>query len=134
MDFERFWKSVRVHTINIPLLMQYIASKHVTYILFNINIVNVPCLCSNILVAHALYGLHISLLIRHSRACTSYQNFLDGGLLQKCTYKEPTGSRVPSGEVITSWLGYPRRIDHIFAELELNNNHPLTHRYGMSIS
>jgi hypothetical protein len=48
---------------------------------FNFPIVNFPFICSNIPVAPA-YGVYISrLLIRYSRACGSYQDFLDRGLL-----------------------------------------------------
>ena len=47
---------------------------------FNFLIVNFPFLCSNIQGAPA-YGVYISQLIRYSRACGSYQDFLDRGLL-----------------------------------------------------
>ena len=47
---------------------------------FNFPIVNFPFICSNIPAAPA-YGVYISQLIRCSRACGSYQDFLDGGLL-----------------------------------------------------
>ena len=43
-------------------------------------IVNFPFLCSNIPAAPA-YGVYISQLIRNSRACGSYHDFLDRGLL-----------------------------------------------------
>jgi hypothetical protein len=39
-----------------------------------------PFICSNITAA-PVYGVYISQLIRYSRACVSYQNFLDRGLL-----------------------------------------------------
>jgi len=42
--------------------------------------VNFPFICSNIPAAH-VYGVCISQLIRYSRACGSYQDFLDRGLL-----------------------------------------------------
>jgi len=42
---------------------------------FNFPIVNFPFICSNIPVAPA-YGVYISQLIRYSRACGSYQDFL----------------------------------------------------------
>ena len=45
---------------------------------FNFPIVNFPFICSNIPAAPA-YGVYISL--RYSRACGSYQDFLDRGLL-----------------------------------------------------
>jgi hypothetical protein len=47
---------------------------------FNFVIVNFPFICSNIPAAPA-YGVYISQLIRYSRACGSYQDFLDRGLL-----------------------------------------------------
>ena len=47
---------------------------------FNFSIVNFPFICSNMPAAHA-YGVYISQLIRYSRACSSYQDFLDRGLL-----------------------------------------------------
>ena len=47
---------------------------------FDFPIVNFPFICSNIPAAPA-YGVHISELIRYSRACGSYQDFLDRGLL-----------------------------------------------------
>jgi hypothetical protein len=46
---------------------------------FNFPIVNFPFICSNSPAAPA-YGVYISQLIRYSRACDSYQNFLDRGL------------------------------------------------------
>ena len=46
---------------------------------FNVPIVNFPFICSNIPAAPA-YGVYISQLIRYSRACGSYQDFLDIGL------------------------------------------------------
>jgi hypothetical protein len=42
--------------------------------------VNFPFVCSNIPAATA-YGVYISPFIRYSRACGSYQDFLDRGLL-----------------------------------------------------
>jgi hypothetical protein len=47
---------------------------------FNFPIVNFPFICSNIPAAPA-YGGHISQMVRYSRACGSYQDFLDRGLL-----------------------------------------------------
>ena len=47
---------------------------------FNFPIVNFPLICSNIPAVPA-YGVYISQLIRYSRACGSYQDFLDRGLL-----------------------------------------------------
>jgi hypothetical protein len=46
---------------------------------FNFPIVNFPFICSNIPAASA-YGVYISPLIQYSRACGSYQVFLDRGL------------------------------------------------------
>jgi hypothetical protein len=47
---------------------------------FNFPIVKFPFICSNIPAAPA-YGVYISHLIRYSRACGSYHDFLDRGLL-----------------------------------------------------
>jgi hypothetical protein len=47
---------------------------------FNVPIVNFPFICSNI-PAGPIYGVHISQVIRYSRACGSYQDLLDKGLL-----------------------------------------------------
>ena len=47
---------------------------------FNFPIVNFPFICNNIPAAPA-YGVYISQLIRDSRACGSYQDFLDRELL-----------------------------------------------------
>jgi hypothetical protein len=47
---------------------------------FNFPIVNFPSICSNIPPAPA-YGVYIFQMIRHSRACCSYQDVLNRGLL-----------------------------------------------------
>ena len=47
---------------------------------FNFPIVNFSFICSNIPAAPA-YRVYISQLVRYSRACGSYQDFLDRGLL-----------------------------------------------------
>jgi hypothetical protein len=47
---------------------------------FDFPIVNFPFICSNIPAAPA-YGVYISQMIRYPRACGSYQDFLDRGLL-----------------------------------------------------
>ena len=47
---------------------------------FNFSIVNFPFICSNIPAAPE-YGVYISQLIQYSRACGSYQDFFDKGLL-----------------------------------------------------
>jgi hypothetical protein len=47
---------------------------------FNFPIVNFPFKCSNIPAA-PVYGVYIFQLIRYCRACGSYQNFLERGLL-----------------------------------------------------
>ena len=47
---------------------------------FNFPTVNFPFICSNIPAALP-YGVYISQLIRYSRACSSYQDFLDRELL-----------------------------------------------------
>ena len=47
---------------------------------FKFPIVNLPFICSNTPAA-PVYGVYISQLIRYSRACGSYRDFLDRGLL-----------------------------------------------------
>jgi hypothetical protein len=47
---------------------------------FNFPIVNFPFICSNFPATPA-YGVYISQMIRYSRGCGSYQDFLDRGLL-----------------------------------------------------
>jgi hypothetical protein len=47
---------------------------------FNFPIVNFPFICSNIPAAPA-YGVYISQMIRYSRACGSYQDFIDRWLV-----------------------------------------------------
>ena len=47
---------------------------------FNFPTVNISFICSNIPAAPA-YGEYISQLLRYSRACGFYQEFLDRGLL-----------------------------------------------------
>jgi hypothetical protein len=47
---------------------------------FNFPIVNFPFICSNIPAAPA-YGVFLSQMIQYSRACGSYQDFRDRGLL-----------------------------------------------------
>ena len=47
---------------------------------FNFPIVNFPFICSKIPAAPA-YVVYISQIMRYSRACGSYQDFLDRGLL-----------------------------------------------------
>jgi hypothetical protein len=46
----------------------------------HIKLKNCPFICSNIPAAPA-YGVYISQLIRYSRACGSYQDFLERGLM-----------------------------------------------------
>ena len=47
---------------------------------FNFPIVNFPFICSNIPAAPA-YGVYLSQMKRYSRACGSYRDFLDRGLM-----------------------------------------------------
>jgi hypothetical protein len=76
------------------------------------SLTNFPFICSNIPATPA-YGVYISQMIRYSRACGSYQDFLDRGLLLT---RKLRNQRFPFGkvEVITSkilrllpWLGWP---------------------------
>jgi hypothetical protein len=58
-----------------------IVQKQFISITWSFPIVNFPFICSNIPAAPT-YRVYISQLIRYSRACGSYQDFLDRGLLQ----------------------------------------------------
>jgi hypothetical protein len=58
---------------------------------FNFPIVNILFICSKI-PAEAAYEVYIAQLIRHSKACGSYQDFLDR---EYAAYKEVTEPRVP---------------------------------------
>ena len=70
-------------------------------------IVNFQFICSNIPAAPA-YGVYLSQMIRYSRACGSYQDFLDRGLL------------------LTRKLSEPRNI--------YGRHRELVDRYGISVS
>ena len=65
---KHFWGQ---RNYNISYLLDYGINTHV---------VNVQFICSN-KPAAPTYGVYISQLIRYSRACGSYQDFLDRGLL-----------------------------------------------------
>ena len=85
---------------------------------FNFTIVNFQFICSNIPAAPA-YGVYLSQLIQYSRACGSYQDFLDRGVLL-------TRKLLKQGFLLVklkSWLRtfYGRR-------------HDLVNRYGISVT
>jgi hypothetical protein len=80
-------------TCFVKLLVKYVTTKlYAKRHDFNFPIVNFPFICSNSPAAHA-YGVYISQFIRYSRACDSYQDFLDIGSANK----EATEPRVPLG-------------------------------------
>jgi hypothetical protein len=60
--------------------------------------VNFPFICSNIPVAPA-YGVYISQLIWYFRACGSYQDFLDRGLLLTGKLDRVTRTPLTGGEL-----------------------------------
>jgi hypothetical protein len=78
---------------------------------------NFPFICSNIPAAPS-YGAYISQMIQYSRACGSYQDFLDRGLLltRKLLNQGFLFSKV---EIITS---------------NMLRHHDLVDRYGTSVS
>ena len=84
---------------------------------FDFKIVNFPYLCSNIPSSPA-YGVYISQLIRYSRACSQYHNFL-----QRCV-------------VLTEKLlkqGYVRpRLQRAFKKF-YGRHHELVKRYNVSV-
>ena len=83
-------------TCFVKLLVKYVTTKlYDKRDDFNFPIVNFPFICSNIPAAPA-YGVYISQLIRYSRACGSYQDFLDIGLLL-------TRKLLNQGFLLVSW-------------------------------
>jgi hypothetical protein len=85
---------------------------------FNFPIVNFPFTCSNIPAA-PVYGVYISQLIRYSRACGSYQDFLDRGLLL-------TMKLLNQGFLLVKLKSSLRKF--------YGRHHGLADRYGISVS
>ena len=81
-------------------------------------IVNFPFICSNIPAAPA-YEVYISQLIRYSRACGSYQDFLDRGLLL-------TRKLLNQGFLSVKLKSSLRK--------SYGRHHDLVDRYGISVS
>ena len=84
----------------------------------NFPIVNLPFICSNIPATPA-YGVYISQLIRYSRACSSYQDFLDRGLLL-------TMKLLNQGFLFVKLKSSLRKC--------YGRHHDLVDRYGISVS
>ena len=85
---------------------------------FNFPIVNFPFIFSNIPAAPA-YGVYISQLIRYSRACGSYQDFPDRGMLL-------TGKLLNQGFLLVKLRSSLRKV--------YGRHHDLVDRYGKSVS
>jgi hypothetical protein len=85
---------------------------------FNFPIGNFPFICSNIPAALA-YGVYISQLIRYSRACGCYQDFLDRGLLL-------TRKSLNQGFLLVKLKSSLRKF--------YGRHHDLVDRYGISVS
>jgi hypothetical protein len=85
---------------------------------FNFSIVNFPFTCSNIPAALA-YGVYISQMIRYSRACGSYQDVLDRGLLL-------TRKLLNQGFLLVKLKSSLREF--------YGRHHNLVDRYGISVS
>ena len=85
---------------------------------FNFPIVNFPFICSNIPATPA-YGVYISQMIRYSRACGSYQDFLDRGLL-----------------LTRKLLNQGYRLAKLKSSLQkcYGRHHDLVDHYGLSVS
>ena len=79
---------------------------------------NFQFIFSNSLAAPA-YGVYISQLIRYSRACGSYEDFLDRGLLI-------TRKLLNQGFVFVKLKSSPRKL--------YGGHHNLVNRYGISVS
>ena len=85
---------------------------------FNFPIVNFPFIGSNIPAAPA-HGVYISQLMRYSRACGSYQDFLDRGLLL-------TRKLLNQGFLLIKLKSSLRKF--------YGRHHDLVDRYGISVS
>ena len=85
---------------------------------FNFPIVNFPFICSNIPAALA-YGIYISQMIRYSRPCGSYQDFLERGLLL-------TRKLLNQGFLLVKLKSSLREF--------YGRHHNLVDRYGISVS
>jgi len=85
---------------------------------FNFPIVSFPFICCNIPAAPA-YGVYISQLIWYSRACGSYKDFLDRGLLL-------TRKLLNQGFLLVKLKSSLRKFNGC--------HHDLVDRYGMSVS
>ena len=84
----------------------------------NFSIVNFPFICRNLPAAHE-YGVYISQLIRYSRACGSYEDFLDRGLLL-------TRKLLNHGFLFVKLKSSLRKF--------YGRHHELVDRYGISVS
>jgi hypothetical protein len=84
---------------------------------FNFPIVNFPFIYSNIPAAPA-YGVYISQMIRYSRACGSYRDFLDRGLLLTRKLLNQGFLLVKLKSSLRKWYG---------------RHHDLVDRYGISV-
>jgi hypothetical protein len=103
---------------------------------FNFPIVNFPFICNNISTAPA-YGVYIYQLIRYSRACGSYQDFLGRELLLTRSYWAKSSSWLSWNhhfEILRSppWLGWPLwnscvTNDHWYVPLVVNTSGPFPH-------
>ena len=85
---------------------------------FNFPIVNFPFICSNIPAAPA-YGVYISQLIRYSRVCGTYQDFLDRGFVL-------TRKLLNQGFLLAQFKSSLRKFN--------GRHHDLVYRYGISVS
>ena len=85
---------------------------------FSFPIVNFPFICSNIPAAPA-YGVYMSQLVRYSRACISYHDFLDRGLLL-------TKKLLHQGFLMVKLKSSLRKF--------YGRHHDLVDRYGISVS
>jgi hypothetical protein len=85
---------------------------------FNFPIVTFPFICSSIPAAHA-YGVYLSQMIRYSRACGSYQDVLDRGLLL-------TRKLLIQGFLLVKLKSWLRKF--------YGRHHDLVDRYGISVS
>ena len=96
---------------------------------FNFPIVNFPFICSNIPAAPA-YGVYLSQLIRYSRACGSYQDFFDRGLLLTRKLLNQGFLLVKLKSSLWKILITPL----VSSNSSYSRHHDMVDRYGISVS
>ena len=110
-DIAEILLKVALNTTKSSIIISYVVA-------LNFPIVSFPFICSNIPAAPA-YGVYISQMIRYSRACGSYQDFIDRGLLL-------TRKLLNQGFLLVKVKSSLRKF--------YDRHHDLVDRYGISVT